>query len=391
MLIMETPKSCQIIHVDMDAFFASVEQLDEPSLNGKAVIVGGDPKGRGVVSAASYLAREFGVHSAMPMSRAVRLCPDAVVLPGRMWRYVEISGQIRNVFERFTPIVEPISLDEAFLDVTSSIPLFDSAEKIGRDIKKAILEEIGLVASVGIAGNKFLAKLASDLDKPDGFVVITEENKQQVLDGLSIGKIWGVGKVTREKLYKVGIRSIGELRGFSADFLRGIVGNYADTLIELANGIDGRAVESAGRAKSISTEKTFAEDVGSRDILLGVLLDQSDEVAQRLRASNLKTKTVTLKLRYGNFRTITRSQTLANWTNSTDELWSTGQAIFNNWYSRSGAPLRLIGFSASNLTLKNTGQMELFRDIKEIKQTNLDRTIDEIRGKFGNNSIKRNY
>ena len=189
----------QIIHVDMDAFYASVEQLDNPCLVGKAVIVGGDSKQRGVVSAASYEARKFGVHSAMPTSQAIRLCPNAILLPVRMKRYAELSQQIHAIFQNFTPEIEPISLDEAFLDTTGSLQLFGSAEKMGRDIKHQIKEQLGLVASVGIAPNKFLAKLASDLDKPDGFVIITEENKQQILDMLPVSRIWGVGKVTEKE------------------------------------------------------------------------------------------------------------------------------------------------------------------------------------------------
>ena len=198
----------QIIHVDMDAFFASVEQLDNSGLLGKAVIVGGDSKKRGVVSAASYEARKFGVHSAMPTSQAIRLCPDAIVLPVRMKRYAELSQQIHVIFQKFTPEIEPISLDEAFLDVTGSLQLFGSAEKIGREIKHQIKEQLGLVASVGIAPNKFLAKIASDLDKPDGFVIITEENKKQILDPLPVSRIWGVGKVTEKALKSRGIKTI---------------------------------------------------------------------------------------------------------------------------------------------------------------------------------------
>src|SRR5512136_638257 len=198
----------QIIHVDMDAFYASVEQRDRPELKGKAVIVGGDPRQRGVVSAASYEARKFGVHSAMPMSQAVRLCPDAIVLPVRMERYAELSQQIHTIFESFTPQIEPISLDEAFLDVTGSLRLFGDAEKIGRAIKDQIRQKLGLIASVGIAPNKFLAKIASDLNKPDGFVVITEQNKQRILDPLPVSKIWGIGKVTSEALKQACIFTI---------------------------------------------------------------------------------------------------------------------------------------------------------------------------------------
>ena len=206
------PESQQIIHVDMDAFYASVEQLDNPDLIDKPVIVGGDPKKRGVVSAASYEARKFGIHNAMPMSQAVRLCPNAVVLPVRMERYAELSQQIHAIFQQFTPQIEPISLDEAFLDVTGSLRLFGSAEKIGRAVKDQIREHLGLVASVGIAGNKFLAKLASDLDKQDGFVVITKKNRQQTLDPLPVSKIWGVGKVTEKALRSKGISTIRQLR-----------------------------------------------------------------------------------------------------------------------------------------------------------------------------------
>ena len=386
---MQKPKTRQIIHVDMDAFFASVEQLDNPRLKDKPVIVGGNPKGRGVVSAASYKARKFGVHSAMPMAKAIRLCPDAIVLPVRMSRYVELSQQIHTIFQQFTPIIEPISLDEAFLDVTDSIPLFESAEKIGREIKKTVANQIHLVASVGIASNKFLAKLASDLDKPDGFVIITRQNTQKILDPLPISKIWGVGKVTQKTLHAKGIHTIHQLRNYPLDSLRAIVGNYADTLLDLARGIDDRPVEPQTQAKSISTENTFAQDVDDKEILLDVLLEQTEEVAQKLRAAGLKTKTLSLKLRYADFRTITRAKTLTHPTNTTDTLWQTAKTIFEQWYAKYAAPLRLIGFAASKLRSENAGQLELFTDTKEIKQKNLDKTIDKIRKKFGNNALKR--
>jgi DNA polymerase-4 len=281
-----------IIHVDMDAFYASVEQLDNPEFIGKPVIVGGDPKQRGVVSAASYGAREFGVHSAMPMSKAIRLCPNAIVLPVRMKRYVELSQQIHAIFEKFTPQIEPISLDEAFLDVTESLQLFGSAEKIGRDIKHQIKEQLGLVASVGIAANKFLAKLASDLDKPDGFVVITEKNKQQILDSLPVSKIWGVGKVTEKALRSKGINTIGQLRKTPADILEGIFGDQTPHMLRLAQGIDSREVESSREAKSISSEQTFATDITNKNILLNVLLNQVEDIAQRLRTNDLEARTI---------------------------------------------------------------------------------------------------
>ena len=235
----------QIIHVDMDAFYASVEQLDHPDLAGKPVIVGGDPKGRSVVAAASYEARTYGIHSAMPMAQAVRLCPHAVVVPVRMSRYVAVSRKIHAIFENYTPLVEPVSIDEAFLDVTGSLGLFGSAEQIGRDLKTQIKQQTSLTASVGVAPNRFLAKVASDLRKPDGFVVITEENKQQILDPLPVGRIWGVGKVTERLLESHGLDTIARLRRTPLEALRKIVGNSASGLLELAHGIDDAEVEPA--------------------------------------------------------------------------------------------------------------------------------------------------
>ncbi len=311
----------QIIHVDMDAFYASVEQFDNPDLIGKAVIVGGDPKQRGVVSAASYEAREFGVHSAMPMSRAIRICPNAIILPVRMKRYVELSQQIHAIFEKFTPQIEPISLDEAFLDVAGSLQLFGSAEKIGLDIKHQIKEQLGLVASVGIATNKFLAKLASDLDKPDGFVIIAEKNKQQILDPLPVSNIWGVGKVTEKALKSKGINTIGQLRKAPIETLQSIFGDQTPHMLRLAQGIDNREVESSREAKSISSEQTFATDITDKNILLNVLLNQVEDVAQRLRTNDLEAMTITLKLRYDDFRTVTRSNTFDLPTNITKTIW----------------------------------------------------------------------
>ena len=379
----------QIIHVDMDAFYASVEQLDNPDLVGKAVIVGGDPKQRGVVSAASYEARKFGVHSAMPMSRAVRLCPDAIVLPVRMERYAELSKQIHAIFQQFTPQIEPISLDEAFLDVTESLRLFGSAEKIGRAIKDQIREQLGLVASVGIADNKFLAKLASDLDKPDGFVVITEENKQQILDQLPVSRIWGVGKVTEKTLKSKGINTIRQLRETPPEILKSIFGDQTPHVIRLAQGVDNREVESNREAKSISSEQTFATDITDKDILLEVLLSQVEDVAQRLRLNDLDAKTITLKLRYEDFRTITRSSTFDQPTNTTKTLWQEAEQVFMKWHKKSAGALRLLGFGASGLRHAGSGQRQLFEEPDQEKQKRLDKAFDEIRGKFGHDALRR--
>jgi DNA polymerase-4 len=379
----------QIIHFDMDAFYASVEQFDNPGLAGKAVIVGGDPKKRGVVSAASYEARKFGVHSAMPMSQAIRLCPNAIVLPVRMKRYAELSRQIHDIFQKFTPEIEPISLDEAFLDITGSLQLFGSAEKIGRDIKLQIKEQLGLVASVGIAPNKFLAKLASDLDKPDGFVIITEENKQQILDPLPVSRIWGVGKVTEKALKSKGINTIRQLREAPPEVLHSIFGDQTPHMLRLAQGIDNREVESSREGKSISSEQTFATDTTDKEILLGVLLNQVEDVAQRLRAKDLEARTVTLKLRYDDFRTITRSASFDCSTNTTKTLWLQAKEVFVKWHKISAGPLRLLGFGVSGLQKAGTGQQSLFAEHEQEKQKKLDKAFDEIRGKFGHDSLRR--
>jgi DNA polymerase-4 len=378
-----------ILHVDMDAFYASVEVGDNHSLQGKPVLVGASPEERVVVVAYSYEARKIGIHSAMPMSQAIRLCPHAIVLPVRMSRYVEVSRQIHQIFSTYTPDVEPMSLDEAFLDVSGCINLFGSAETIGRRIKQDIKDKTGLTASVGLAPNKFLAKLASDLQKPDGFVIITEENKQQILDPLPVSKIWGIGKVTNNALEKVGIKTIEQLRTAPKYKLSMVFGNQIDDILRLAQGIDGRKVEPHTEAKSISSEETFPTDIQDREILTGILLNQVEEVSQRLRAERMQARTVTLKCRYGDFKTITRSFTMDKPTNTTQMLLQEAQGLFDNWYKKSAGALRLLGFGASGLSPEGTGQKLLFSDPEEEKQKKIDAVYDKIRGKFGKGSLKR--
>ncbi len=379
----------QIIHVDMDAFYASVEQLDHPELAGLPVIVGGDPQARSVVAAASYEARKYGIHSAMPMAQAVRLCPHAVVVPVRMDRYVAISEKIRGIFERYTPLVEPVSIDEAFLDVTGSTRLFGSAEQIGRAIKEEIKRQTSLTASVGVAPNKFLAKVASDLRKPDGFVVITEANKQQVLDPLPVGRIWGVGKVTERLLKSHGFHTIAQLRQAPRQSLQAVVGNAAADLLKLACGMDDAAVEPFREARSISSEETFATDLREEETLRAVLLEQVEEVAHRLRAEGLVARTVRLKLRYGDFTTITRSRTIDHATHTTEVLWQSAKTVFAAWRAESGRPLRLLGFAAAGLEPEHTGQRELFPDPEEDKHKRLDKALDEIRQRYGKDALRR--
>ena len=379
----------QIIHVDMDAFYASVEQMDNPQLKGKPLVVGSRPEERGVVAASSYEARKFGIYSAMPTSQAMRLCKTLIIMPVRMSRYSEISKQINRIFYDYTDQIEPLSLDEAFLDVTGSLKLFGSAENIGKQIKDRIKNEIGLTASVGIAPNKFLAKLASDLKKPDGFVVITDENKQQILDPLPVSKIWGIGTVTAERLTDRGIKTIGQLRKITIEYLNSYFGNQAQDILDLCYGIDDREVESIREAKSISAEETFSKDIIDKTILLNVLHNQVEEVSQRLRAEKLEGRTITLKLRYVDFKTITRSLSLDAYTNTTKVLLDKANIVFNKWYSISAEQLRLLGFGVSNLRKEGTGQQLLFTEETDQKQRQIDHVFDKIRNKYGDDILKR--
>jgi DNA polymerase-4 len=373
----------------MDAFYASVEQLDNPELKGKPLIVGARPEQRGVVSAASYEARKYGIHSAMPTAQAIRLCPQAILLPVRMARYAEISKQIHKILCDYTPEIEPISLDEASLDVTASIALFGSAERIGKEIKARIKQELGLTASVGLAPNKFLAKLAADLEKPDGFVVITEQNKQQLLDPLPVSRIWGIGKVTNHLFDSKGIHTIEQLRKTSLPVLRNILGNQAEEILKLAHGIDDREVESSREAKSISAEETFAEDIIDKETLLKVLSQQVEQVSHRLRIDGLEGKTITLKFRYKDFTTITRSHTMSEFTNITKLLQESTTTVFEKWYKKSAAKIRLLGFGVSGLRLEGSGQQLLFSDPKNEKQKTIDTVLDKIRDKYGDDVLKR--
>ena len=378
-----------IIHADMDAFFASVEQLDRAELRGRAVLVGGSASGRGVVSAASYEARRFGVHSAMPMARAVRLCPEAVVVGVRMERYMEVSRAIRAIFERYTPVIEPLSIDEAFLDVSGSRELHGDAVAIGRKIQGDIKGELGLGVSLGVAKNKFLAKLGSDLEKPEGFVVITDENVDAILEPLPVGRIWGVGKASEAGLNRLGIKTIGQLRGCSVEALRKVVGSGAEQLLRLARGIDDRAVETSWEAKSVSAEHTFAVDEGDVEVLKGVLLGQVEEVSRRLRGKGVKGRTVTVKCRYGDFRTITRSKSFEEGTWATETLWEYAWEVFSDWWVRSGGALRLIGFCVSSLCRGDLGAGTLFPDPVEARREELDRVVDAIKDRFGEDVVRR--
>lgn len=383
-----------ILHVDMDAFYASVEERERPELKGKPLIVGGSPTGRGVVSAANYEARKFGVHSAMPVSTALRQCPKLKVVQPRMKFYSEVSAGIREIFERYTPEVEPLSLDEAFLDVAGSRKLFGEAEVIGRRIKDEILDELQLVASVGVAPNKFLAKLASDLEKPDGFTVIPELHFQEILDPLSISRIWGVGRVTKRKFEAHGIVTFGQLRAIGLEQAKHLFGNVGEHFWRLSQGLDDRRVISERRAKSVSHETTFSVDVEDLEVLLARLLELTEQVAARLRRSDRKGRTVNLKVRYSDFHTITRSRSLERPSDSTDLLWETASTLMRTQLPGRKLDVRLIGVGVSNLERSAPIQLELFGDAAEsrhaeVEHQRLDSATDRVREAFGFDSLKR--
>lgn len=379
----------QIIHLDMDAFYASVEIRERPELADKPVIVGGRPEGRGVVAAANYIARRYGVHSAMPTSTALRLCPKAVVLPPRHGFYAEISQQIHAIFQRYTPQIEPLALDEAFLDVTASGKLFGPAPEIARAIKRAILDELRLVASVGVGPNKYIAKLASDIDKPDGFVVVREEEVREFLAPLPINRIWGVGKVAASTFEKLGIRTIGQLRSYSAAVLRQHFGSSGEHFLQLANGIDERPVVSEHEAKSVSNETTFAVDITDPAVLQEWLHALTEQVAHRLRVQGLKGRTVQLKVRFADFTTLTRAQSLPAVTDITAEIWQVVQHLFSQRLPMPLQPVRLVGVGVSNFGEEEGTQEDLFASQEKLRQRTLDSLLDEMHSRFGKSVVSR--
>lgn len=378
-----------ILHVDMDAFYASVEQRDRPELRGQPVIVGGSAESRGVVCAASYEARKFGVHSAMPSVTARRLCPQGIFLPVRMSYYAEISRQLRQILLSFTPLVEPVSLDEAYLDVHGSEGLFGAAPEIARQIKTRIRGETELTASVGVATNKFLAKLASDLRKPDGLVVIEPGQVHEILSPLPVGRLWGVGKKGEKRLHALGLRTIGQLAAYPEQVLIDQFGEGGRWLARLARGEDDRAVVADGDAKSISTETTFARDIGDREALRSCLLQLVEHLGQRLRHNGVQARTIDLKLRTSDFHTYTRAQTLPEPTDLTEAIWQTAVSLLETKVPDDWLPLRLLGVGATGLVRDVPVQGNLFEDGWRAKQRALDGAVDAIRQQFGRAAIRR--
>ena len=378
-----------ILHIDMDAFYASVEEREQPALRGRPLVVGGRPDARGVVSAANYASRKFGIHSAMPSATALRLCPHLTIIPPRGELYASVSAQIREIFSRYTPIIEPLSLDEAFLDPAGSERLHGGAEQIGRAIKEDIRAELGLVASVGVAPNKFLAKLASDQNKPDGFTVIQQHQIRSFLDPLPVERIWGVGKSAKARLNRAGIHTVAQLRHSSAGYLTKEFGRNGERLWQLAHGLDERKVIPDSEVKSISQEITFATDIDSLDILQASALDLTEGVCYRLRQAGLNGRTVHLKIRFEDFSTITRARGLSAATNATADIWHLADTLLCRELANKKFSVRLIGVGVTNFGESETAQADLFKPAGRSKQNALDELTDEIRKRYGKSKIRR--
>jgi DNA polymerase IV len=372
-----------IIHVDMDAFYASVEQRDRPELRGRPVIVGGHPR-RGVVLAASYEVRTFGVRSAIPMARALMLAPSAVVVPPRFAAYVEASEQVFGIFERYTPLIEPLSLDEAFLDVSASRGLFGHPAEMARRLREEIFHELQLPASAGIAANKFVAKIASDLAKPNGQREVRPEEIRTFLAALPVSRLWGVGPKLEATLRGLGLRTVGDLAGRDADWLVARLGEVGAHLAALARGEDDRPVVPDRAAKSIGAEDTFEEDIGQLEMLRPRLHAQALRVGRRLRRAGLRTRVVQLKLKFDDFTLQTRRRTLEQPTDDGQLLYREALQLLER--SPLERPLRLTGVSGQELDTEGPAQLGLFAPGPERAQA-LNRALDAIAARFGQAAV----
>jgi len=376
-----------ILHVDMDAFYASVEQRDNPDLRGKPVVVGGGSD-RGVVAAASYESRVFGIRSAMPMSEARRRCPALCHVAPRMSHYKAVSDRIFTVFREFTPLVEGLSLDEAFLDVTASRALFGTGAEIATEIKKKILQRTGLTASAGVAANKLVAKIASAMDKPDGLVTIGMDDCRQKLDPLPVSVIPGIGRETLARLQLINVHTIGNLRLSHDRDLQPIFGRFTAKTRERAAGIDNRPVVPSRAEKSISAEQTYDRDLSRRDDMERELLRLAERVAARLRKSTLVAGTVQVKIRRADFQTCTRQRRLQPPGNNTDQVFQVARELLATWLAKNpGARVRLLGIGGSNLA--RTEQHDLFAADSNQAAGAMDRTVDRIRDRFGDTTVAR--
>ncbi len=378
-----------ILHVDLDAFYAAVEVRENPTLRGQPLIIGADPqagKGRGVVCTASYEAREYGVHSAMPVSRAYRLCPQGIYLPPRPKLYGESSQRFFQILKRFSNLVEPLSIDEAFVDVTGSQRLFGDGEAIAEQIQAAVQEEEHITASIGVAPVKFAAKIASDLRKPRGLVVVDPQRLQEFLDPLPVKRLFGAGPRALERFRSLGIHTLGELRQLSREALQVEFGDAAaDHYYRLCRGEDPRAVVPDRGRKSLGKETTFSEDVADRARVRRTLMELAESVVRSLRREQLRGRTVTIKLRTEDFRTVTRSATLAEPADTLEAIWPTAEELFQS-ADQTVLAIRLIGISLSQLGAPQRG---LFAHEGEEKSRRLGATLDELRQRFGGAAVTR--
>ncbi|MGD9319520.1 MAG: DNA polymerase IV [Desulfobacteraceae bacterium] len=379
-----------ILHIDMDAFYASVEQMDNPALKGRPVIVGGTSN-RGVVSAASYEAREFGVRSAMPIFKAKQRCPDGVYLPVRMNRYQEVSRQVMEILKRFSPLVEQVSIDEAYMDISGVDKLLGLPRDIGLELKRRIKETTSLTCSIGIAPNKFLAKVASDLDKPDGLTIIPPEKVPQFIQRLPIGKVPGVGKKAVQTLHKMRVVTLGDVRQLRERALFEKTGKFGERLFRLSRGIDETPVVPHMASKSISSEKTLSVNTNDQEILKKKLMTQSEMVGKRAREKGVKGMTVTLKLKRADFTQMTRRVTLEEVTNSTNTIYEQGLKLLAQ--VKASTKFRLIGIGLSNLVTvaEIPKQLDLFRKTEPHEKSweDVERAMDTIKERFGGDAIRR--
>ncbi|MCH7590093.1 DNA polymerase IV [PVC group bacterium] len=383
-------KARYIVHVDMDAFFAAVEQKDHPEYRGRPVMVGANPKdglGRGVVSTCSYEARRFGIHSAMPITKAYQLCPHAIYLPVNFKRYNEESDKIFEIFERFTPDVEPISIDEAFLDITRTYRIFGTPQEVCRKIKETIYKETHLTASVGLAPIKMVAKIASDLDKPDGFVEVTSGGSKEFLAPLDIRKLWGLGPKGEKIFRKYGLNTIGDIAKQKTDFLERMIGSAGKHFWELANGIDDREVETSDEIKSIGNEITFDVDVSDGDEILSTIRKLADKVSSRVRDQGLKGKTVTLKIRLTGFETFTRASTLKEPTQFFDVILVEAEKLWKDFNKTKTKNVRLIGLRMSHFS-ESSEQMDFLDQADEKNKERRHKALDAVRRKHGKDAIR---
>jgi len=375
-----------IFHIDLDAFFVSVEQALNPKLKGKPVIVGGDPERRGVVASASYEARPFGIHAGMPSSKARRLCPQAIFIRSHFSLYKDASAKFMKILGDFSPYIEPLGLDEAYLDVTGCEEPYGSPQKLALALKERIYEELKLTASVGIATCKVVAKIASDLCKPDGLLEIAPGEEQAFLNPLPVAKLPGVGKKTEQALKEMGVTTIGELASLPLDTIKRQFGATGAVLHSYARGIDDREVEAPGEAKSISQQLTFARNTLDRNFLEANLHNLCQEVCQDLRSQNKRAKCVAIRLRYADFKTITRQVILKEASDVTQVIFAAAQQLLSKALAQQEKPVRLIGIRISSLVGEEK-QLPMFASGTE-KPEHLDKAIDKIRRKYGSTAIK---